>query len=158
MKKGKNQTIFRRNNDRCRFCRWSSTSLKYTSLSRIPTALPRASSRYIGLNVNENKTEFMCFKKKTSTFSEPVHILRQQYLIYWKWCQHTSSEGVEWYRQVIDHIKVWSMRSNIFFWAVAVSLLPYGCTTWTPRKYLEKKLDGNCTRMLRAILNNSWKQ
>ena len=33
----------------------------------------------------------------------------------------------------------------------------YGCTTWTLTKRL-KKLDGNYTRMLRAILNKSWRQ
>ena len=32
------------------------------------------------------------------------------------------------------------------------------CTTWTLTKRLEKKLDGNYTRMLRAILNKSWWQ
>ena len=37
-----------------------------------------------------------------------------------------------------------------------VSILLYGCTTWTLTKRLEKKLDGNYTRMLRAILNKSW--
>ena len=31
-------------------------------------------------------------------------------------------------------------------------------TTWTLTKRLEKKLDGNYTRMLRAILNKSWQQ
>ena len=30
--------------------------------------------------------------------------------------------------------------------------------TWTLTKRLEKKLDGNYTRMLRAILNKSWRQ
>ena len=30
--------------------------------------------------------------------------------------------------------------------------------TWTLTKQLEKKLDGNYTRMLRAILNKSWRQ
>ena len=45
-----------------------------------------------------------------------------------------------------------------FFQAVVVSILPYGCTTWTLTKRLEKKLDGNYTRMLRAILNRSWQQ
>ena len=38
------------------------------------------------------------------------------------------------------------------------SILLYGCTTWTLTKRLEKKLDGNYTRMLRAILNKSWQQ
>ena len=36
-------------------------------------------------------------------------------------------------------------------------ILLYGCTTWTLTKRLEK-LDGNYTRMLRAILNKSWRQ
>ena len=34
----------------------------------------------------------------------------------------------------------------------------YGCTTWTLTKQLEKKLDSNYKRMLRAILNKSWRQ
>ena len=45
-----------------------------------------------------------------------------------------------------------------FFQAAVTSILLYGCTTWTLTKRLEKKLDGNCTRMLRAILNKSWRQ
>ena len=43
-----------------------------------------------------------------------------------------------------------------FFQAAVVSILLYGCTTWTLTKRLEKKLDGNYTRMLRAVLNKSW--
>ena len=50
----------------------------------------------------------------------------------------------------------WVKRS--FFQAAVVSILLYGCTTWTLTKRLEKKLDGNYTRMLRAILNKSWRQ
>ena len=45
-----------------------------------------------------------------------------------------------------------------FFQAAVVSILLYGCTTWTPTKRPEKKLDGNYTKMLRAILNKSWQQ
>ena len=45
-----------------------------------------------------------------------------------------------------------------FFQAAVVSILLYGCTTWTLTKRLKKKLDGNYTRMLRAILNKSWQQ
>ena len=45
-----------------------------------------------------------------------------------------------------------------FFQAAVVSILLYGCTTWTLTKRLDKKLDGNYTRMLRGILNNSWRQ
>ena len=45
-----------------------------------------------------------------------------------------------------------------FFRASVMSILLYGCTTWTVTKRLEKKLNGNYTRMLRAILNKSWRQ
>ena len=45
-----------------------------------------------------------------------------------------------------------------FFQAAVVSILLYGCTTWTLTKRLEKTLDGNYTRMLRPILNKSWQQ
>ena len=37
-------------------------------------------------------------------------------------------------------------------------ILQYGCTTWTLTELIEKKLDGNYTRMLWAILNKSWRQ
>ena len=45
-----------------------------------------------------------------------------------------------------------------FFQVAVVSILPYGCTTWTLTKQMKKKLDGNYTRTLRAILNKSWRQ
>ena len=44
-----------------------------------------------------------------------------------------------------------------FFEAAVVSILLYGCTTWTLTKRPEK-IDGNYTRMLRAILNKSCRQ
>ena len=49
------------------------------------------------------------------------------------------------------------MKHSFFPAAVALILL-YGCATWTLTKWLEKKLDGNYTRMLWAILNKSWWQ
>ena len=45
-----------------------------------------------------------------------------------------------------------------FFQAAVVSILLYGCTTWMLTKRLERRLDGNYTRMLRAVLNKSWRQ
>ena len=49
-------------------------------------------------------------------------------------------------------------KKRSFFQAAVTSILLYGCTTWTLTKRLEKKLDGNYTRMLRAILDKSWQQ
>ena len=51
-----------------------------------------------------------------------------------------------------------SLAEASYFQAAVTSILLYGCTTWTLTKRLEKKLDGNYTRMLRAILNKSWRQ
>ena len=45
-----------------------------------------------------------------------------------------------------------------FFQTAIMSILLYGCTTWTLTKCMEKKLDSNYTRMLQAILNKSWRQ
>ena len=38
---------------------------------------------------------------------------------------------------------------------IAVSVLMYGCTTWTPKKRFEKKLEGDYKRALCAVLNES---
>ena len=40
---------------------------------------------------------------------------------------------------------------------MVVQLLLCGCTTWTLTKRMKKKLDGNYSRMLRTILNKSWR-
>ena len=53
------------------------------------------------------------------------------------------------------HSDLTDKMKRSFFQAAVVSILLYGCTTWTLTKRLEKKLDGNYTRMLRAILNKS---
>ena len=60
--------------------------------------------------------------------------------------------SIIWKSDLTDKMK----RS--FFQAAVVSILLYGCTTWTLTKRLKKKLDGNYTRMLRAILSKSWRQ
>ena len=39
-----------------------------------------------------------------------------------------------------------------------MSILLYGCTTRTLTNRIEKKLDGNYTRMLRDVLNKSWRE
>ena len=45
-----------------------------------------------------------------------------------------------------------------FFQAVAEFTLFYECTLWTLSKLLEEKLNGNNTKILRAVLNKFWKQ
>ena len=63
-----------------------------------------------------------------------------------------DSQSIIWKSDLTDKMK----RS--FFQAAVASILLYGCPTLTLTKRLEKKLDSNYTRMLRAILNKSWRQ
>ena len=60
--------------------------------------------------------------------------------------------SVIWKSDLTDKMK----RS--FFQAAVVSILLYGCTTWTLTKRMGEKLDGNYTRMLLVIWNKSWRQ
>ena len=60
--------------------------------------------------------------------------------------------SVIWKSDLTDKIK------PSFFQTVVVSILLYGCTTLTLTTRAEKKLDGNFTRMLRAISIESWRQ
>ena len=60
--------------------------------------------------------------------------------------------SVIWKSDLTDKMK------NSFFQAAIVSILLYGCTTWTLNKRIEKKIVGNYTRMLQAILTKSWRQ
>ena len=68
-------------------------------------------------------------------------------------------------RECVDYYWSYGRKSNLsnklkwnFIQAAVVSILLYGCTTWTLTKHIAKKLDGNCTRMLQALWNKSWKQ
>ena len=60
--------------------------------------------------------------------------------------------SVMWKSDLTDKMK----RS--FFQAAVMSILLYRCTTWMLTKRMEKKLDSNYTRIMRAILNKSWRQ
>ena len=60
--------------------------------------------------------------------------------------------SIIWKSYLTDNIK------HSFFQAAVMLILPYGCTTWILTKRMEKKLDRNYTRMVRAILDKFWRQ
>ena len=109
----------------------------------------------IGLHVNAHKTEYMCYNKTGdiiylgSSVSSTEKDIDMRLTKAWTAIDWLS---IIWKSDLTDKMK----RS--FFQAAVVSILLYGCTTWTLTKQLEKKLDGNYTRMLRAILRKSWRQ
>ena len=69
-----------------------------------------------------------------------------------KYCSAIDRLSIIWKSDVTDKMKY------SFFQAAVLSILLHGCTTWRLTKRLKKKLDGNYIRMLRAILNKSWRQ
>ena len=123
----------------------------------------------IGLYVNAHKTEYMCYNQTgdiATLEGTPLKLVDK--FTYLRSSVESTEEDIEtrqtkawtainrlsiiWKSDLTDKLK----RS--FFQAAVTSILLYGCTTWTLTKRLEKKLDGNYTRMLRAILNKSWQQ
>ena len=123
----------------------------------------------IGLYVNAHKTEYMCYNQTgdISTLDGTPLKLVDKFTYLGSSVESTEKDidtrlTKAW--TAIDRLSIiWKsdltdkMKRSIFQAAVALILL-YGCTTWTLTKWLEKKLDGNYTRMLQATLNKSWRQ
>ena len=122
----------------------------------------------IGLYVNAHKTEYICYNQTVdiSTLDRTPLKLVDKFTYLGSSVASTEKD--------IDTrlIKVWSAINRLsiiwksaltdkmkrsFFQAAVTSILLYGYTTWTLTKRLEKKLDSNYTRMLRVILNESWR-
>ena len=123
----------------------------------------------IGLHVNAHKTEYMRFNQAgdISTLDGTSLKLEDKFTDLGSSVSSTEKDidtRLTKARTAIDKLSViWKSdltdkMKRSFFQAPVVSILLYGCTIWTLTKQLEKKLDGNYTRMLRAILNKSWRQ
>ena len=108
----------------------------------------------IGLHVNAQKTDFMCFNQKgdISTLDGTSLKLVDNFTHLGSSVSSTEKDidtrltkawtaidrlSIIWKSNLTDKMK----RS--FFQAAVVSILLYGCTTWALTKRLEKKLDGN---------------
>ena len=123
----------------------------------------------IGLHINAHKTEYMCFNQTGDISTRGGSSLKLVDKFTYRGSSVSSTEKdidkrltktwtaidkllVIWKSDLTDKMK----RS--FFKAAVVSILLYGWSTRTLIKRMEKKLDCNYTRMLRAILNKSWRQ
>ena len=116
-------------------------------------SLERAATS-IGLYVNAHKTEYMCYNQtgdistlegtplkpvdKFTYLGSSVESTETRLTKAWTAINRLS---IIWKSDLTDKMK----RS--FFQAAVTSILLYGCTTWTLTKRLEKKLDGNYTRI-----------
>ena len=123
----------------------------------------------IGLYVNADKTEYMCLNQRcnivtlngsslklvdkfTYLGSSVSLIEKDSNTRLAKACIAINSLLVIWKSDLTDKSK------RCFFQAAVVSILLYGCITGTLTKLMKKRIDGNYTRMMRAILNKSWRQ
>ena len=142
--------------------------LAYTPNQAETHSLERAATD-IGLSVNEQKTEYMCFNQtgNISTLEGTSLKLVDKFTYLGSSVSSTERDidtrlsktwtdidrlSIIWKSDLTNKVK------PSFFQAAVVSILLYGCTTWTLTKRLEKKLDGNYTRILRAILKKPWLQ
>ena len=120
----------------------------------------------VGLHVNAHKTEYICYNQTGDIATQGGASLKLVDKFTYQGSSISSTEKdidtrltkawtaidrllIIWKSDLTDKMK----RS--FFQAAVVSILLYGCFTWTLTKRLKKKLDGNYTRKLRAILNKS---
>ena len=122
----------------------------------------------VGLNINAGKTELMAFNQKEpitikSRSGDAIKVVQNfKYLGAWM----ASSEkdlnvrkALAW-KACHKLSKIWKSSLKIkirLFIATVESVLLYGSETWTLTKQMEKQLDGMYTRMLRMVLNVSWR-
>ena len=123
----------------------------------------------VGFHVNAHKTEYMCYNKTGDiSILDGTSLKRVDKFPYIKSSVSPTEKDIDtrltkaW--TAIDRLSIiWKSdltdkMKRCFVQAASISILLYGCTIWTLTKQLEKKLDGNYTRMFRAILNTSWRQ
>ena len=111
----------------------------------------------------------MCFNQRADIFSQngwssktsrQAHLPRKQRLINREWHQPATTKGIDRYRLAAGHMEsgLTDKIKQFFPSRCCVDTAIYMSTTWTLTKRMEKKLDGNYTRILRAILNKSWRK
>ena len=144
------------------------------TLDEAQTLLQRLESAamLVGLVMNENKTEYMCFHQGTPSpklLAQSGYELKRvsDFLYLGSWV-NTSERDLS-----VRIAKAWAASNKMdkiwkskldrklkvhFFRATVESVLLYGAECWTLTKQQEKRLDGSYTRLLRASLNISWKQ
>ena len=125
----------------------------------------------VGLGLNSKKTEVMLYNilehspLKTITGDELKEVEDFKYL--GSWVASTENDikirkALAW-RALNKMNNIWKSHMSrgtklSFFTATVETVLLYGCEAWTLTPALERSLNGCYTRMLRAVLNISWRQ
>ena len=123
----------------------------------------------IALHVNAHKTNYMCFNQRGDISTRNGILLKRvdKFTYLGSSVSSTDTEintrlakswtviyrlSVKWKSDLTDKMK------HCFLQAAVVLVLLDGCTAWALIKCMVKKLDGNYTVMLKAILNKSRRQ
>ena len=157
-KKGKKQMIPHTNYHGCRLQRC--IVLLVNTLTQAESLLHHLEQAAggIGLHMNTDKMEYMCFNQKgnISTLNGGSLKLVDKFTYLGSSISSTKSDinmslakawtainklSIIWKSNLFDKIKC------NFFQATVVSLLLYGCTTWTLTKHIEKKLSRNASKL-----------
>ena len=113
----------------------------------------------VGLYVNADKTDYMCFNQRgdISTLNGSSGKLADKLTYRGRSASSAKTDINTWLAKgwtVIERLSV-KWKSDLtdkikrsFFQTAVVSILLYGCTTWTLTKPTEKKLEANFTRIL----------
>ena len=138
------------------------------SAEKLLHSLENAAST-IGLHVNAKKTEIMNLNQTgtVKTIADKPLKEAERFIYLGSEISSTANDikiriGKAW--DAVDKMSsIWKLSlsddlKRRFFRAVVEPVLLYGSTTWTLLKSHIKSLDGTYTRMLRAILNKSWKE
>ena len=123
----------------------------------------------IGLFVNADKTKHMCFNTNGTINTINGELVKQVGSFTYLGSEIASTAkdvkcriGKAWTAlRKLDKIWKSPLPKNLkrrFFQATVESVLLYGSSAWTLTKDLETKLSGTYTRMLRAVLDISWKK
>ena len=127
-------------------------------------------AKEIGLYLNADKTEFICFNQDASERMKSLdgEKIKQGEDFKYLGSYIASTEhdvnirlGKAW-NALNELDKIWksNLTDNLkrnFFRAAVETVLLYGSVSWTLTTHLDKKIDGAYTRMLCAALNRSWK-
>ena len=123
----------------------------------------------VSLHVNLDKTDYICFNESgdISTLNCSSLKLVNKFTYLESSASSTETDINSWLAKAWTAFErlliIWKLDLTVkiksrFFRAAVLSILLYGCTTWTLTKRMEKKFGGNYTKMLWAILNISWRQ
>ena len=126
---------------KCCYC-WRRTWDQYSSLSPSPAHLTHTTT----ITLWRIKCKRLYFYKEVCSF------------VHWSSCITVDYVPHIFVYVLCSYVWLYNKINSNFFQVEVVSVLLYECITWTLAEPLEKKLNGNCTRKLRAILNKSWKQ